>query len=112
MHRADVLSLLMLPKKGIAITGAHGKTTTTSMLSLIMEKNGYNPTVVIGGELNDIGGNATLGKGEYMVAEADESDGSFLKLKPYIAVITNIENDHMDYYKNMDRMTKALKSFC
>ncbi len=111
MHRADVLSLLMLPKKGIAITGAHGKTTTTSMLSLIMEKNGYNPTVVIGGELNDIGGNATLGKGEYMVAEADESDGSFLKLKPYIAVITNIENDHMDYYKNMDRMTKAFKKF-
>ncbi len=111
VHRADMLSLLMTPKKGIAITGAHGKTTTTSMISLIMEKNGFDPTVIIGGELNDIGGNATLGKGEYLVAEADESDGSFMKLHPHIAVITNIENDHMDYYKNMNSMKKAFKKF-
>jgi UDP-N-acetylmuramate--alanine ligase len=111
VHRADMLSLLMAPKKGIAVSGAHGKTTTTSMISLIMEKNGFDPTVIIGGELNDIGGNATLGKGEYLVAEADESDGSFMKLNPYIAVITNIENDHMDFYKNMDTMKNAFKTF-
>lgn len=111
VHRADMLSLLMAPKKGIAISGAHGKTTTTSMISLLLEKNGFDPTVIIGGELNDIGGNATLGKGDYLVAEADESDGSFLKLKPYVAVVTNIENDHMDYYKNMENMRNAFTRF-
>jgi len=111
VHRADMLSLLMDSKKGVAVSGAHGKTTTTSMISLIMEKNGFDPTVIIGGELNDIGGNATLGSGEFLVAEADESDGSFVKLKPYIAVITNIENDHMDYYKNMENMKRAFKEF-
>ena len=76
-----------------------------------MEKNGFDPTVVIGGELNDIGGNATLGSGDFLVAEADESDGSFMKLHPYVAVITNIENDHMDYYKNMNNMKNAFKKF-
>lgn len=111
LHRADMLSLLMKPKKGIAVTGAHGKTTTTSMLSMILNKNGYDPTVIIGGEVNDIGGNATLGKGEYLVAEADESDGSFMKLEPYVAVVTNIENDHLDYYKNMERMKDSFKRF-
>lgn len=111
MHRADMLSLLMKSKKGIAVTGAHGKTTTTSMISLIMEKNNYNPTVIIGGELNDIGGNSTLGLGEYLVAEADESDGSFMKLFPYVGVVTNIENDHLDYYKNMDTMKESFKKF-
>lgn len=111
VHRADMLSLLMEPKKGIAVTGAHGKTTTTSMLSMILNKNGYDPTVIIGGEVNDIGGNATLGKGEYLVAEADESDGSFMKLRPYVAVVTNIENDHLDYYKNMERMKNSFRKF-
>lgn len=111
VHRADMLSFLMKPKKGIAVTGAHGKTTTTSMLSLILNKNQFNPTVIIGGEVNDIGGNATLGKGEYLVAEADESDGSFMKLTPYIGVITNIENDHLDYYKNMERMKASFRKF-
>lgn len=111
VHRADMLSLLMNSKKGIAVSGAHGKTTTTSMISLIMEKNGFDPTVIIGGELNDIGGNATLGKGEFLVAEADESDGSFMKLNPYVAVITNIENDHLDYYKNMENMKEAFRRF-
>ena len=111
VHRADMLFLRMKYKKVIAVSGAHGKTTTTSMISLIMEKNGFDPTVIIGGELNDIGGNATLGNGEFLVAEADESDGSFMKLKPYIAVVTNIENDHMDYYKNMENMKKAFKTF-
>lgn len=111
VHRADMLSLLMTSKRGIAITGAHGKTTTTSMISMILEKGGLDPTVVIGGELNDIGGNATLGFGEYLVAEADESDGSFIKLLPYIGVVTNIENDHMDYYLNMDNMRTAFEKF-
>ena len=111
IHRADMLSQLMFPKKGIAVSGAHGKTTTTSMIAHILEKNGLDPTIIIGGEVNDIGGNATLGKGEYLVAEADESDGSFLKLKPYIAVITNIEDDHLDYYKSISNMIKAFKQF-
>nr|WP_281054651.1 UDP-N-acetylmuramate--L-alanine ligase [Thermosediminibacter oceani] len=111
IHRADMLSTLMATRKGIAVSGAHGKTTTTSMISLVLEKGGMSPTVVIGGELNDIGGNATLGKGEYMVAEADESDGSFLKLTPYIAVVTNIENDHMDHYKDMESMKEAYRKF-
>mgnify|MGYP000329919135 CR=1 FL=1 len=111
VHRADMLGQLMLPKKGIAVSGAHGKTTTTSMIAHILEKNGLDPTIIIGGEVNDIGGNANLGKGEFLVAEADESDGSFLKLKPYIAVITNIEDDHLDYYKNMDNMREAFKQF-
>lgn len=111
VHRADILSLLMAPKKGIAISGAHGKTTTTSMISLILEKCGLDPTVIIGGELNDIGGNATLGTGDFLVAEADESDGSFLKLNPFIAVVTNIENDHLDYYRNMENMKEAFKRF-
>lgn len=111
LHRADVLGLLMKGKRSIAVTGAHGKTTTTSMISLILEKNNFDPTILIGGELNDIGGNATLGKGEYLVTEADESDGSFLKLNPDIAVVTNIENDHLDYYKTMDNLLDAFETF-
>ncbi|MDK2901515.1 MAG: UDP-N-acetylmuramate--alanine ligase [Thermosediminibacterales bacterium] len=111
VHRADILSKLMDMKKGIAVTGAHGKTTTTSMISLILEKNNFYPTVIIGGELNDIGGNATSGKGDYLVAEADESDGSFLKLNPKIAVVTNIENDHLDYYKSMENLNNAFIRF-
>lgn len=111
VHRADMLGQLMLPQKGIAVSGAHGKTTTTSMIAHILEKNGLDPTIIIGGEVNDIGGNANLGKGEYLVAEADESDGSFLKLKPYIGIITNIEDDHLDHYKNMENMIEAFKQF-
>ena len=81
------------------------------MVALMLEKAGIDPTVIIGGELNDIGGNAKLGQGKYLVAEADESDGSFLKYAPYIAVVTNIENDHMDYYKTMDNILKAFRAF-
>jgi UDP-N-acetylmuramate--alanine ligase len=98
IQRAEMLGQLMGQQKGIAIAGAHGKTTTSSLVSLMFEKNGFDPTVVVGGELNDIGGNAKLGGGEYLVAEADESDGSFLKLQPFITVVTNIEDDHLDYY--------------
>ena len=109
--RGEVLAELMNMKRGIAVAGSHGKTTTTSMISLVLEKNGLDPTVLIGGELNDIGGNAKLGTGEYLVAEADESDGSFLRLQPEIAVVTNIENDHLDYYGTMDKIVEAFSAF-
>ena len=111
IQRAEMLGRLMDSQKGIAVAGAHGKTTTTSMISLIFEKNGYDPTVVVGGELNDIGGNAKLGTGKYLVAEADESDGSFLKLKPTITVVTNVEDDHLDYYGTRENIQKAFQEF-
>lgn len=109
--RGELLARVMDNFKGIAIVGSHGKTTTSSMISLVLTANGFDPTCVIGGELNDIGGNARLGKGELMVAEADESDGSFLKLAPHIAVITNIDNDHLDYYKNTAEIVNAFQQF-
>lgn len=105
--RAKMLGAIMSQQKGIAIAGAHGKTTTTSMVALILEKCGQDPSVIVGGELNDIGGNAKLGAGEYLVAEADESDGSFLFLDPKILVVTNIENDHLDYYGSMERILET-----
>lgn len=111
IHRGDLLALLMKSRKGIAICGAHGKTTTTSMIATILEKNGLDPTIVIGGELTEIGGNAKLGRGEYMVAEADESDGSFLKLSPEVVVVTNIEDDHLDYYGSISEIKAAFKRF-
>mgnify|MGYP005845714929 CR=1 FL=1 len=111
VHRSEMLAWLMRRQKGIAIAGAHGKTTTTSMTSLVLEKNGYDPTIIIGGELTEIGGNAKLGRGEYLVAEADESDASFLKLDPFIEVITNIEDDHLDYYKSVDNIMAAFRQF-
>lgn len=110
-HRSDIVAAIMNIRAGIAVAGAHGKTTTTSMLALMLEKAGFDPTVIIGGELKDIGGNAKLGAGKYLVAEADESDGSFLKLSPEIAVVTNIENDHMDFYKTMENIFQAFKEF-
>ncbi|MFZ5647230.1 MAG: UDP-N-acetylmuramate--L-alanine ligase [Bacillota bacterium] len=111
IHRGDLLALLMERQLGIAVAGAHGKTTTTSMMALVMEKNGLDPTIVIGGELNDIGGNAKLGRGRYLVAEADESDGSFLKLSPKVAIVTNVENDHLDYYGSVERIKDAFRVF-
>ncbi|WP_094605642.1 UDP-N-acetylmuramate--L-alanine ligase [Sporomusa silvacetica DSM 10669] len=110
-HRADVLAFLMSKRQGIAVAGAHGKTTTTSMIALMLERAGIDPTIVIGGELESIGGSAKLGHGPYLVAEADESDGSFLKLSPQIAIVTNIENDHMDYYKTMDNILRTFDKF-
>jgi len=111
VHRSEMLAWLMKRQKGIAIAGAHGKTTTTSMLALVLEKNKLNPTIVIGGELTDIGGNAKLGLGEYMVAEADESDGSFLKLDPLVEIITNIDDDHLDHYKSVENILAAFREF-
>lgn len=111
LHRSEMLAKLMRRQKGIAVAGAHGKTTTTSMTALTLEKNGLDPTVIIGGELIDIGGNAKLGGGQYLVAEADESDGSFLRLDPYIEIITNIEDDHLDYYKTIENIIKTFWNF-
>ena len=96
--RAEMLAELMRMKYGIAIAGTHGKTTTTSMVATVLTHAGIDPTIVIGGKLNTLGTNAKLGKGDFLVAEADESDGSFLKLSPSIAVVTNIDADHLDYY--------------
>ena len=110
-HRSDVVAHLMESRQGIAVAGAHGKTTTTSMLALVLEKAGVDPTILIGGELDFLGGNAKLGAGPYLVAEADESDGSFVKFSPQMAVVTNIENDHMDYYQTMDNVLKAFVTF-
>lgn len=110
-HRSDLVASLMKERLGIAVAGAHGKTTTTSMIALMMERAGTDPTIIIGGELDYLNGNAKLGQGEYLVAEADESDGSFLKLAPHIAVVTNVENDHMDYYGTMDNILQAFTEF-
>ncbi|MDK2784160.1 MAG: UDP-N-acetylmuramate--alanine ligase [Bacillota bacterium] len=111
VQRGEMLAQLMEGRKGIAVAGAHGKTTTTSMISLALERGGLDPTVLIGGELNDIGGNAKLGGGEYLVAEADESDGSFLRLRPRIAVVTNVEDDHLDYYGTPEKIVEAFSTF-
>ena len=111
IHRGDLLAMLMQRQIGIAVAGAHGKTTTTSMMSMVLERNGFDPTIVIGGELNDIGGNAKLGRGQYLVAEADESDGSFLKLSPRMVIVTNVENDHLDYYGSVAKIKEAFATF-
>ncbi len=111
IHRGDLLALLMKRQLGIAVAGAHGKTTTTSMLALVLENNGLDPTIVVGGELNDIGGNAKLGRGKFLVAEADESDGSFLKLNPAAVIITNVEDDHLDYYGTVEKIQEAFSTF-
>jgi UDP-N-acetylmuramate--alanine ligase len=109
--RAEMLAELMRMKYGIAIAGTHGKTTTTSMTAAILEVAGIDPTVVTGGKLNATGTNATLGKGDFLVAEADESDGSFLRLSPSIAVVTNIDREHMNHYNSMDEMKDAYINF-
>ncbi|MFZ3063979.1 MAG: UDP-N-acetylmuramate--L-alanine ligase [Nitrospirota bacterium] len=109
--RAEMLAELMRLKYGIAVAGAHGKTTTTSIIATVLVRGNIDPTVVIGGKLNSFGTNAKLGQGDFLVAEADESDGSFLKLSPTIAVVTTIDEEHLDYYKNLDAIKKAFLSF-
>ncbi len=109
--RAEMLAELARLKQGILVAGAHGKTTTTSLISAILAHGGFDPTVVIGGRLKATGSNARLGQGEFLVAEADESDGSFLKLSPTIAVVTNIDREHMDFFKTMDSLKEAFLSF-
>lgn len=109
--RAEMLAELMRMKVGIAIAGTHGKTTTTSLIATVLAVAGLDPTVVIGGRLNSIGSNARLGQGEFLVAEADESDGSFLKLMPTLAVVTNIDPEHLDHYKDIDEIKEAFLMF-
>ncbi len=111
LHRSDINAMLLNSKKGIAVAGAHGKTTTTSMIGFVLYNAGVDPTVIIGGESVDLGTGAILGKGEYLVSEADESDGSFIKLKPAVAVVTNIEDDHLDYYGTVARIREAFRIF-
>lgn len=109
--RAEMLAELMRLKYGIAIAGTHGKTTTTSLVATILASAGLDPTMVVGGILNGFKTNAKLGKGEYLVAEADESDRSFLKLTPTIAVITNIDPEHMESYRDFDHVKETYLSF-
>jgi UDP-N-acetylmuramate--alanine ligase len=110
--RAEMLAELMrLAKYGIAIAGSHGKTSTTSMLSWIMAEAGLDPTIVVGGKVDCLGGNAKLGEGEFLVAEADESDGSFLKLSPVLEVITNIDLEHLDYYRDIGHIIDSFQQF-
>jgi len=109
--RAEMLAELMRLKHGIAVAGTHGKTTTTSLIAAILAKTGMDPTIVIGGVVHAMGSNARLGQGELLVAEADESDGTFLMLSPVIAVVTNIDPEHLDYYGDMDRVRAAYLEF-
>jgi len=110
--RAEMLAELMRLKYGIAVAGSHGKTTTTSMIASILTKGGFDPTVVIGGRLNIWGGsNARLGRSDFLVAEADESDGSFLALSPSMAVVSNIDHEHIDFYRSMNNLRKTFIDF-
>ncbi len=109
--RAEMLAELLKMKFSIAVSGSHGKTTTTSMVATLLAHGGLDPTMVIGGKLASIGSNARLGDGEVIVAEADESDGSFLKLSPCLAVITNIDREHLDHYRDLEEIREAFLQF-
>src|SRR6266568_1748126 len=111
IQRAEMLAELMRLKYGIAVAGMHGKTTTTSMVAAVLAASGLDPTVVVGGRVDAMGSNARLGNSQYMVAEADESDRSFLKLSPILAVVTNIDREHMDCYRNMRDVKRAFLDF-
>jgi len=109
--RAEMLAELMRMKYGVAVAGSHGKTTTTSLVAAVLREAGRDPTMVVGGKLRALGTNARLGQGEFLVAEADESDGTFLLLSPIIAVVTNIDREHLDYYRDMERVRSAYLEF-
>jgi UDP-N-acetylmuramate--alanine ligase len=111
IQRAEMLAELMRLKYGIAIAGMHGKTTTTSMVAAVLAAGGLDPTVVVGGRVDALGSNARLGKSQYLVAEADESDRSFLKLSPILSVVTNIDREHMDCYRNMRDVKRTFLDF-
>jgi UDP-N-acetylmuramate--alanine ligase len=111
IQRAEMLAELMRLKYGIAIAGMHGKTTTTSMVAAVLAGGGLDPTVVVGGRVDAMGSNARLGKSQYLVAEADESDRSFLKLSPILSVVTNIDREHMDCYRNMRDVKNTFLEF-
>jgi UDP-N-acetylmuramate--alanine ligase len=109
--RAEMLAELMRLKYGVAVAGSHGKTTTTSMVALVLDRGGLDPTVVVGGRLGVLGSGARLGRGDFMVAEADESDRSFLKLTPTIAVVTNVDREHLDTYRDLADVQEAFLGF-
>src|SRR5947208_675773 len=109
--RAEMLAELMRMKYGIAVAGSHGKTTTTSLVATVLHQAGLDPTSVIGGKLPSLGSNARLGGGDYLVAEADESDGSFMKLTPTVAVVTNIDPEHLDHYGTLDALKRTFVDF-
>ena len=109
--RAEMLAELMRMKYGIAVAGSHGKTSTTSMIAQVLEVAGFDPTIIVGGRLNTIGAHAKLGEGDFIVAEADESDRSFLYLSPFIAVLTNLDEEHLDQYKSVDEIKKTFVNF-
>jgi UDP-N-acetylmuramate--alanine ligase len=109
--RGEILSWILNSRKGIAITGTHGKTTTTSMVSMILMGFEMDPIIIIGGELNELGSNARYGDGEFIVAEACESDGTFLKYRPFAGVITNVEDDHLDYWKDINSLRNSFLTF-
>ncbi len=111
VHRAEWLARLVAGGRGVAVAGSHGKSTTTAMTALGLLDGGLDPTVVIGADLPAIGGNARLGHGGYVVAEADESDGSFLRLNPHIAVVTNVDDDHLDHYGSREALMRAFATF-
>ena len=111
IQRAEMLAELMRLKYGIAIAGMHGKTTTTSMVAAVLAAGGLDPTVVVGGRVDALGSNARLGTTQYLVAEADESDRSFLKLSPILAVVTNLDREHMDCYRDMADVEHAFLDF-
>lgn len=111
IKRAEMIAMIMEDKKGIAISGTHGKTTTTSIVATMLKEGGFDPTVLVGGELGTINGNAFLGDGDFMVTEADESDGSFLYYKPQVVVVTNIEMDHQDYYDSKNKLLNTFEDF-
>jgi UDP-N-acetylmuramate--alanine ligase len=110
--RAQVMAALMQERRGVAVAGTHGKTTTTSMVAVILERAGLDPTYLIGGDLNESGSNARSGRGDVFVAEADESDGSFLLLSPDVALVTNVEPDHLDFFADAEEVESAFVSFC
>lgn len=109
--RAEMLGELMRLKRSVAVAGSHGKTTTTGMLSLIAKEGGLDPTIVIGGKFNAIGSNASWGQGQWMIAEADESDGSFLNLSPEFGIVTNVDREHLDHYKDYEEAKQAFMKF-
>lgn len=109
--RAEMLAELMRMKHGVAVAGSHGKTTTTSMVAAVLTAGGHDPTVIIGGKVDQLGSNARLGNGKLLVAEADESDGTFLKLSPTVAVVTTLDEEHLDYYDRLERIKEAFLDF-
>ncbi|MBW2392569.1 MAG: UDP-N-acetylmuramate--L-alanine ligase, partial [Deltaproteobacteria bacterium] len=111
IRRAEMLAELMRLKYAVLVAGAHGKTTTTSMVGTVMAEGGLDPTVIIGGRLNAWGTNAKLGQGDFVVAEADESDGTFLLYSPTISLVTNIDTEHLDFYKDLDEIKETFLEF-